>query len=251
MIERQNGTIRFTHPLLSSVVYGDLGEERRSIHGRIAQVVEDPLVRARHLGLSQDTPDAEVACVLDDAARLAVDRGASAVAAELAEQAFRLTPPDDWDDRHRRALAAARAHHAAGEWTRARTIATGLLAETEIGSWRAETLVFLAELEGADRSTALLEEALRESTSRPALQSVIHCRLAWSIRFFKSAVDHARAALELADELDDDVLQRAPARCKPSSAGSRAILPRRRICRRGPTISRVRSAVTSWSWRGP
>ena len=36
VIERQSGTIRFTHPLLSSVVYGDLGEERRSIHGRIA-----------------------------------------------------------------------------------------------------------------------------------------------------------------------------------------------------------------------
>ena len=59
---------------------------------------------------------------------------------------------------------------AAGEWTRARTIATDLLAERGIGPLRAEALVLLAELEGLDRAVALLEEALREAASRPALQ---------------------------------------------------------------------------------
>jgi DNA-binding CsgD family transcriptional regulator len=211
VIERDNGTIRFTHPLLSSVLYRDLGEERLSVHGRLAGIVEDPLLRARHLALSRDTPDASVAAVLDDAARLAADRGAVAVAAELAEQALRLTPLDGPDVRHRRALAAARAHHAAGEWTRAQVIATDLLAEAEIGSLRAEALVLLAELESADRAVALLEEALREASSRPALQSIIHCRLAWAIRFRKGyvrALEHARAALKLAEGLDDDVLRR-------------------------------------------
>jgi DNA-binding CsgD family transcriptional regulator len=210
VIRRENGTIRFTHPLLSSVLYRDLGKERRGVHGRIAQLVEDPLLRARHLALSKGTPDADVAAALDDAATLAADRGASAVAAELAEHALRLTPPDARDERHRRALAAARAHHAAGEWTRARTIATELLAEVEIGSSRAEALVLLAELESADRAVALLEEALREAAPRPALQSVIHCRLAWATRFrrgYVRALEHARAALELADDLDDDVLR--------------------------------------------
>src|SRR5207244_9580755 len=62
------------------------------------------------------------------------------------------------------------------------------------------------ELEGVDRSAELLEEALREAASRPALQSVIHCRLAWAKRF-KHPFDHALAALALAEELDDDVLQ--------------------------------------------
>jgi DNA-binding CsgD family transcriptional regulator len=210
VIERENGTIRFTHPLLSSVLYHDLGEERRSVHGRIAGVVEDPLLHARHLALSRDTPDADVAGVLDDAARLAADRGASAVAAELADQALRLTPPDARDERRRRALAAARAHRAAGEWTRARTIASDLLDETEIGSLRAEGLVLLAELESTDRAVALLEEALREAASRPALQADIHCRLAWATRFRKGyvrALGHARVALELAEDLDDDVLR--------------------------------------------
>ena len=206
VIERENGTIRFTHPLLSSVLYRDLGEERRSVHGRIARVVDDPLLRARHLALSRDTPDAEIAGVLDDAARLAADRGASAVAAELAEQALRLTPPNDHSERHRRALAAARAHHAAGEWTRARTIANDLLAEADVASVRAEALVLLAELESLDRAVELLDEALGEAASRPALQAVIHCRLAWATRFDRGS-EHARTALELAEELDDDELR--------------------------------------------
>jgi DNA-binding CsgD family transcriptional regulator len=205
VIERENGTIRFTHPLLSSVLYQDLGEQRRGVHGRIAAIVDDPLLRARHLALSRDTPDATVAGVLDEAVQVAADRGASAVAAELAEQALRLTPVDGRDERHRRALAAARAHHAAGEWIRAQTIVTDLLAETEIGPGRAEGLVLLADLESADRSAAMLEEALREAASLPALQAVIHCRLAWATRF-KNGSEHVRAALELAEQLEDDVL---------------------------------------------
>jgi len=210
VIERENGTIRFTHPLLSSVLYQDLGEERRSIHGRIAEIVEDPLLRASHLALSRDAPDADVAGVLDNAVSLAADRGASALAAELAEQALRLTPPEEYDERRRRALAAAHAHYAAGEWTRARTIATDLLAETEIGALRAEALVLLAELESVDRAAELLEEALGEAASRPALQSVIQTKLVGATAFrkgFVGALEHGRAALELAENLDDDALR--------------------------------------------
>ena len=210
VIERENGSIRFTHPLLSSVLYGDLGERRRSVHRRIAAIVDDPIARARHLALAADAPDAEIAAVLDDAATLALERGLSAVAAELAEQAVRLTPSEACDKRRGRALAAARAHRAAGEWTRARTILTDLLAEGDIGPLRAEALALLAEFEGLDRAVALLEEALRESQSRPTLQARIQCRLAWATRFkkgFAGALEHARAALELADELDDDALR--------------------------------------------
>ena len=210
VIERDGGTIRFTHPLLSSVLYWDLGPERPSVHGRIVGLVDDPLLRARHLALSTETPDAAVAAAIEDAARLAGERGAAAVAAELTEQAFRLTPAEERDERCRRALAAARAHHTAGEWTRARAIATDLLAEREIGSLRAEALMLLAEVESVDRAVELLEEALGEAASRPALQSAIHCRLAWATRFRKGyvqALEHARAAYELAAELDDDVLR--------------------------------------------
>jgi DNA-binding CsgD family transcriptional regulator len=210
VIERDNGALRFTHPLLSSVVYADLVRDRRTVHRRIAEIVEDPPTRARHLALATEAANDEVAAVLDEAARTATDRGAAAVAAELAEHALRLTPVGDPADRHRRALAAARAQHAAGEWTRAKTIAGELLAESDIGPLRADALVVLAELEPLERASALLEEALDEAASRPALRSRIHCKLAWATRFtkgFVGALDHARAALELAEEVDDDALR--------------------------------------------
>jgi DNA-binding CsgD family transcriptional regulator len=205
VIEWTEGTARFTHPLLASIVYhGVSAHERRRAHGRLALVVSDPLDRARHLALSTEGPDTEVAAVLEDTAAVASTRGAPIAAAELAEYALRLTPPVADADRYRRALAAARAHGSAGEWTRARTILTDLLAETRAGSLRAEALVLLAELASERRSVPLLEEALREGAS-PALQSEIHCRLAWASS--ESGFDHARRALELADELDDNQLR--------------------------------------------
>src|SRR5262249_61624548 len=134
----EDGIFRFTHPLLSSVVYRDLGDRRRRLHARIAELIDDPVAQALHLALSKDTADAAIASALEDAVSMAVDRGASAVAAELAEHALRLTPQSAHDERHRRALAAAQAHQSAGEWTRARTIATDLLAEKKIGPLRPE-----------------------------------------------------------------------------------------------------------------
>ena len=206
VIEREGDAVRFAHPLLASLLYGDLGDERRSVHARIAQIVEDPVACARHLALSQEAPDAGVAEVLDDAARLADDRGASAIAAAILEQATRLTPASAPDERRRRALAAARAYRAAGEWTRARTIAADLLAETDESSWRAEALVLLAELETQDPGIRLLEQALDEAASRPEFQAAVHCRLAWIKRFWSDDT-HAQAALALADQLDDDELR--------------------------------------------
>jgi DNA-binding CsgD family transcriptional regulator len=205
VIEHDSGSIRFTHPLLASALYHDLGADRPKVHGRLANLVDDPLLRARHLALSKSAPDGAVASELDEGAQVASGRGASALAAELAEQALRLTPNDKVAARHRRALAAALAHQASGEWTRSRAIAEELLSEAEIGSVRADALVLLSELEGVDRSRELLEEALSEASSLPGLQSAIHCRLAWAAR--QEGFPHARTALALADELDDDVLR--------------------------------------------
>ncbi len=210
VLERDGGVVRFTHPLLATVLYRGLGDERLAVHERIAGLVDDPLLRARHLALSRETANAGVASALDAALALAAGRGASAIAAELAEHALRLTPPDEQDERRRRALAAARAERAAGEWTRARTIALELLDDGEQSAVRADALVLLAELESVERAVPLLEEALREAASRPELQCEIHCRLAWATRFrtgYVHALEHARTALELADGLDDDRLR--------------------------------------------
>ena len=44
VVERESGMIRFKHPLLSSVLYADLGDERRSAHARLAEIVDDPVL---------------------------------------------------------------------------------------------------------------------------------------------------------------------------------------------------------------
>ena len=203
VIERHDGAIRFTHPLLSSVLYADLGDGRRAVHGRIAEIADDPVARARHLALSRKEPDADVAVTLDEAAVQAADRGAAALAAELAEQALRLTPADELDERDRRTLSSARAHQDAGEWTHARALAAGL-AESESDSVRAGALVLLSELESIEDSIPLLEEALRVA-SEPAQQVVVRVQLAWAVRFrdgFVKSLERAREALELAGSID-------------------------------------------------
>jgi hypothetical protein len=203
VIERENGMIRFTHPLLSSVLYADLGEVRRGVHARIAEIVEDPVLAARHTALSTDTPNADVARLLDDAATLANDRGASAVTAELAEQALRLTPPDRVDDRRRRALAAAHAHLAAGEWTHARTIATDLLAETEAGrSCRRPPLAEFSTTTSPSRSSR--KRCMRRGRARRSRRGSRSASLRRdaSGRIRRGSGRHS-SALALADEIDD------------------------------------------------
>jgi DNA-binding CsgD family transcriptional regulator len=204
VIERDRGEIRFTHPLLASVVYD------ASVHVRLADVIDEPLARARHLALSADSPNVEVARILDDAAQLATERGAAALAAELNEHALQLTPAAEVEERHRRALATARAHQAAGEWMRAQAIARKLLAESAPGLQRADVLVLLADLEIDEQAVPILEEALAEAPARTDLHLRIRIQLALSRRFtsgFAAAFDDARAAVAEAEERDDDALR--------------------------------------------
>ena len=58
VIEEAAGAIRFTHPLLASVLYQSApAGERRRAHGRLATIASDPLDQARHLALATESPD--------------------------------------------------------------------------------------------------------------------------------------------------------------------------------------------------
>src|SRR5262245_10583064 len=88
--------LEFSHPLVGAAVYGQLSPaRRRTVHRRLAEVVTDSEERARHLGLGTAEPNADVASTLDVAAGVALSRGAPSAAAELYEQACRLTPQSD------------------------------------------------------------------------------------------------------------------------------------------------------------
>ena len=213
VVESEDGTIRFTHPLLASVLYQGLSAaERRRTHRALADAVADPLERARHLAIATERPDDEVAAALEDAAGQALARGAVASAAELGEHALRVTPPAADDDRHRRTLAAAHAHLAGGEVERARTLARELVAVSPDGPRRADVLLLLADAERSNiqETITLRREALQHAAGLPAMEASIHRGLALFVRFTEGMAageEHARAAVELAERAGDDAVR--------------------------------------------
>src|SRR4051794_9916847 len=105
VLERDGERLAFAHPLLATVAYQLLEpEERRVLHAGLAAVLSDPEEQAPHLALAADEPDEAVASALDEAARRAAARGAPDAAADLLEQARRLTPAGDGDARRRRGI---------------------------------------------------------------------------------------------------------------------------------------------------
>ena len=215
VIELEHGTVRFTHPLLASVLYQGLSiAERQGAHRRLAELADDQVARARHLALSTDQPDSDLAAALEQAAATAHVQGAPIVAAELGEHALRLTPEQNRADADRRTLQAARRHLAAGEVERARVLGSDLLSQASTGTERAEALALLGEIESEEPSRAipLLNEALLDAGAGSALAASIHLRLSLIVRFTEgiaAAEHHARAAVDLAERFDDTQLRAA------------------------------------------
>ena len=123
VLERRQGRLRFTHPLLASAVYGmaDM-ESRRQWHSRLARTVDDPESRAHHLALAATGPDAAVADALEAAGRSANARGAPDAACRFAEQSALLTPSNLTGEIERRRIASAEYRLRAGDAPGARAI---------------------------------------------------------------------------------------------------------------------------------
>jgi DNA-binding CsgD family transcriptional regulator len=207
VITIQASAIRFTHPLLASVVYAAAtAEERRRLHRRLADLVVDSEEQARHLGLSADRPDSKIAATLEDAARRAASRGAPEAAAALLEQAIELTPTASADELLRRKLDAADQHIAAGALTQARDLLENVLLHADCGPMRARSLhrrARVATLSGEFLSVpGLLERALKEQVDDVSLSAAIERDLVWSLAqvgAVSQLLDHAQAALVAAE----------------------------------------------------
>jgi DNA-binding CsgD family transcriptional regulator len=210
VVELDGDRIRFTHPLLSAAAYGGT-ESREELHARLAEIVADPEERARHLALAARGPDSAVAAALEEAARGAAARGSPRAAAELTEQAARLTPPDHAEDARRRTADAAYYHFESGDNRRARAMFEDLAAELPAGPERASVLVRLAFTRAYDddvhAATELnrqaLEEAHYDSLTRAQALTSLAATLFRRREQLAEAVEHARAAVELAAELGD------------------------------------------------
>ena len=199
VIQLDGERVRFTHPLLgSAVAMRTTPSRRRALHARLAEIVPAGEERARHLALATARPSSVVASVLEDAAAEALARGAPVAAAELAEQALRLTPTSDRDDARRRVLAAADMHHRGGDAPRARGLLDRERAAAAPGRERATIVARLAGMQSTPRdATRLYREALSEAEDDDARQAAIHLRLAELMRFtdgVEEGVEHGRRA---------------------------------------------------------
>ncbi|HEY3183059.1 MAG TPA: AAA family ATPase [Gaiellaceae bacterium] len=212
VLELDGERVRFTHPLLASAVAArQTPARRRSLHARLAEVVPSSEQRARHLALATAEPDTDVAAALEDAARTAHARGAPAAAAELAEQALRLTPPSSPDDARRRLFSAADMHNRAGDGARAAALLEEARAVAAPGNERATIVAHLAGVEASPQdAVALYREALSEAEGDDALQATIHLGIAALMRWsegIERGVGHGELAVRAASRVGDAVLR--------------------------------------------
>jgi DNA-binding CsgD family transcriptional regulator len=221
ILELDGERLRFTHPLLAPAVAArQTPARRRSLNARLADVVRSVEERARHLALAADEPDGDVAAILDEAARTAHARGAPASAAELAEQALRLTPASNPDAARRRVLVAADMHKHAGDTSRAIALLERARVAAARGTERARVLTQLAGVQPSPRTAvALYRAALSEAEADDALQATIHLGLAglseWS-GGFERGIEHSELAVRAASRVGE-----AELRCRALAAYGR------------------------------
>jgi ATP/maltotriose-dependent transcriptional regulator MalT len=186
--------IRFAHPLMSRGVYLRASPaRRRAMHRRLAELVDEPEPRARHLALAATTGDPATLAALDTAADIARRRGAPEAATELVALALRLG-----GDTPERRIQLAGLHFNTGDSERARHLLEQTVAEIGPGELRANALYLLAMVRMFDDSfveaAAVLERGLTEAAQVPALRVQMLITLSFA-RFNAGKLDAAIASM--------------------------------------------------------
>ena len=197
--------IHFAHPLLARGVYTQAAlARRRSMHRRLAEFVDEPELRARHLALASTNGDDVTLRALDKAAESARARGAPAAAAELMDLAIGLG-----GDSPERRLRSALHHFDAGDHERAATVLQETIDRLPHGDLRAEALCRLAVVrlytEGFFETTRVLQHALNDTGDDSPLRVQLLITLAYSLMHgnqIQEGKDTAAQAVADAERLD-------------------------------------------------
>ncbi len=173
--------VRFTHPLLARGLYTSAtGAKRRATHRRLAEVIEEPELQARHLALGSTRGDPRTVRSLDVAAESAQSRGAPAAAAELTDLAIGLG-----GDTPQRRIRSAHHHFNAGDPARARAQLEATIGELGPGVLRAEATSLLGYIRLLDDSfpeaVDLLERALSDAAGHPAVLVTLLVTLSFAL----------------------------------------------------------------------
>jgi DNA-binding CsgD family transcriptional regulator len=214
VIESFEGRLRFTHPLLSSVIYSMADPAaRRQWHARLADLVGDPEERARHLAHSATAPDAAVADALETASRSANARGAPDAAATLAQQAAELTPREYPRAIQQRRIMSAEYCLRAGDAPAAREILEAVLGDSSTTDRSAEALRMLSSITFASgklpEAETILVEARDAAGDDLRAQAIIARDLVLVSSQqgkFQAALDHSTRLTELAARTGDPSL---------------------------------------------
>lgn len=209
IVQFEGNKVTFTQPILSAGVYSATPPaQRRRIHRRLADIVEQPELKAMHLALSATSGDSAMLAAFDSAASTIRSKGAPAAAAELLDMAIRLG-----GDTPLRRIQSADNHFRAGDALRARAVLEPAIEALPPCVLRAMALNLLAGVcvytEGFMEAAKYLERALPDAAANPAL--AVHTKLMLSFvqisagEFDASLGNVKQAALEVV-RLDDSAL---------------------------------------------
>ncbi|AKK30102.1 hypothetical protein AB431_00250 [Mycobacterium sp. EPa45] len=194
--------IRFTHPLIASglTTTADPATYRRA-HRSLADAVDQPELRARHLALATPHGDPDTHTALDTAAETAAARGAYSVGAELVTLALRLG-----GDTEIRRMRCSEYLFRAGALDEAESMIAPIAATLPAGFVRALGLMLLAAIrsyrDGLTTTTGVLARAVAEAEEHPALRAQARILLALATGLtgdMAGCVTHARQAREEAE----------------------------------------------------
>jgi DNA-binding CsgD family transcriptional regulator len=209
------GRVRVSHPLLAAAARKhSTSTERRELHLALAETADDAALRAQHLAFASASADAELANTVAEAAADALARGATHEAVEVAEQALRLTPPDD-EQYEARLIDLARYLMVAGEMGRVKELLADKLDGFAAGPTRARAYLVFAECSyTVDETLRILDVALAESGGDAELQAQALAEKSrmYSITSFRNldeAESLAAASLEAARLVGPELEQRA------------------------------------------
>ncbi len=212
VVEFDGPRIRFSHPLIASVITNEAEPvTRRRAHRRLADVVTNPEQRARHLALSSPNSDAETLAALDAAAEAAAARGTYSTAAELVGLAIR-----HGGDTYLRRLRGGEFLFRTGSLEEADALIAPIVEDLPAGPLRTAGLLLVAAVrgyrDGLASTIGMLERAVAEAGDELVLRTQALIVLALSIGIggdMATCVRYARRA-----RVDADKTGLAPLRCQ-------------------------------------
>ncbi|MFI5510590.1 AAA family ATPase [Mycobacterium sp. NPDC051804] len=202
LISIDGNRIHFTHPLLARGVYTEaLPASRRAMHRRLAGIVDETELRARHLALAATRGDDVTLRALDRAAESARARGAPEAAAELTDLAIGLG-----GDAPERRLRSALNHFDAGDHDRATSMLQETVDRLPPGDLRAEALCRLAVVrlytEGFFEATTVLQQALDDADGDSPLRVQVLITLAYSLMHANQVSEGKDIASQAVDDAE-------------------------------------------------